>query len=264
MSAALVVSGARADTADDPGLEIVSREAGGRVTIIARLRGMSDVTVNLTLHLKNMNCTRRLPANAVLLGEGDHPLATLVGHGSMDKWEWPYACDYFVGHRPTKLPGTWYYRLPYDGARYEVILGPYGLPSHGPGTGNEEAVDFGMPEGSKILAARGGTVVAVRSDRISGGVGASFTDDGNHVVIRHSDGTYAQYAHCKYHGVLVKAGQVVAAGQSIAICGHTGYAEGPHLHFSVYYPVSATKCVTIPLIFRTPAGFVKPEEGHYY
>jgi len=60
---------------------------------------------------------------------------------------------------------------------------------------------------------------------------------GNRVVIRHTlpDGqvVYSLYAHLKSHSVLVRKGDVVAAGQPIAQVGRTGRATAAHLHLEI-------------------------------
>jgi len=60
---------------------------------------------------------------------------------------------------------------------------------------------------------------------------------GNRVVIRHTlpDGqvVYSLYAHLLARSVLVRAGDVVAAGQPIAKVGRTGRATAPHLHLEI-------------------------------
>ncbi len=60
---------------------------------------------------------------------------------------------------------------------------------------------------------------------------------GNRVVIRHTlpDGqvVYSLYAHLMPHSVLVRAGDVVSAGQPIARVGRTGRATAPHLHLEI-------------------------------
>jgi hypothetical protein len=60
---------------------------------------------------------------------------------------------------------------------------------------------------------------------------------GNRVVIRHvlpnGEVVHSLYAHLKPRSVCVKAGEFVAAGQTIARVGRTGHASAPHLHLEI-------------------------------
>ena len=60
---------------------------------------------------------------------------------------------------------------------------------------------------------------------------------GNRVVIRHTlpDGqvVYSLYAHLMPKSVIVRAGDIVTAGQPIAKVGRTGRASAPHLHLEI-------------------------------
>lgn len=90
-------------------------------------------------------------------------------------------------------------------------------------------IDIAGPVGTPIVAAASGVVV--RSGWNSGGYG-------NLVDIRHPDGSLTRYAHNSR--LLVREGQQVRQGQSIAHMGSTGYSTGPHLHFEIHRPGSGT------------------------
>lgn len=83
-----------------------------------------------------------------------------------------------------------------------------------------DGVDIGAPEGSEIVAARGGLVTYADN---------GITGMGNVLIVLHEDGSSALYAHC--HEIFVFAGQYVARGQRVAVVGETGFARAPHLHF---------------------------------
>ena len=85
-------------------------------------------------------------------------------------------------------------------------------------------VDINAPMSANIVAASSGTVIW--SGWRSGG-------SGNTVIIDHGGGVTTLYLHIKNGGLLVKEGQKVKAGQTIAKVGSTGLSTGPHLHFEV-------------------------------
>ena len=82
-------------------------------------------------------------------------------------------------------------------------------------------VDFGASHGSTIRAADSGTVI------FAGWYGGF----GRAAIIDHGGGLTTLYAHTSR--LLVREGQGVQQGQSIAAVGSTGLSTGPHLHFEV-------------------------------
>jgi murein DD-endopeptidase MepM/ murein hydrolase activator NlpD len=123
------------------------------------------------------------------------------------------------------------YSLPYEKGKCFLLVQAYQskLFSHK----GELALDFKMKKGTKICAARGGVVVDVKEDSKKGGIGTKYLSQGNHVIIKHEDGTYGNYWHLKYNGALVNIGDTIEQGQVIGLAGKTGYALFPHLHFEV-------------------------------
>ncbi len=117
------------------------------------------------------------------------------------------------------------------------------------------AIDFEMPIGTPLLAARSGKVVAVQ-DSFKDGNDKDLEE--NFVMVQHTDGTVARYIHLKLGGVLVALGDEVKQGQRIASSGNTGQTGGPHLHFDVQTcgpnlppRYNALPCgMTVPLTFR--------------
>ena len=125
------------------------------------------------------------------------------------------------------------YNLPYQkGLQFTIEQGYNGSFSHQ----NENALDFNMPIGTEILAAREGIVVDVVDTFIGACLNVACKKKANYVLIAHADGTFANYAHIQYHGAKVAVGTVVGKGDLIAVSGNTGYTKGPHLHFVVFFP----------------------------
>ncbi|MFD4633631.1 M23 family metallopeptidase [Streptomyces sp. NPDC058284] len=86
--------------------------------------------------------------------------------------------------------------------------------------------DFAVPIGTSVASVHGGTVVKAGPN--GAGDGPAY---GNAVVIKHSNGTFSQYAHLSR--IDVRVGQTVGTGQHIAASGNTGNSSGPHLHFEI-------------------------------
>ena len=73
--------------------------------------------------------------------------------------------------------------------------------------------------------------------------------DGNHVILKLSDGTYAFYAHLKPGSVAVTAGDRVTKGQEIGRTGNSGSSTGAHLHFQLMDRPSALVADGLPYEF---------------
>ncbi|MCC9311369.1 M23 family metallopeptidase [Kitasatospora sp. RB6PN24] len=98
---------------------------------------------------------------------------------------------------------------------------PFGVPDRAYAAGYHTGVDFAVDTGTPLLAVGDATVV-------SAGWNGAY---GNEVVLRLSDGRFAQYAHLSAFGV--RAGERVTGGQRIGAAGSTGNSTGPHLHFEI-------------------------------
>jgi murein DD-endopeptidase MepM/ murein hydrolase activator NlpD len=158
------------------------------------------------------------------------------------------------------------YSLPYLHSEQHTVAQTYfGKFSHQAGTKSAYAVDFRMPEGTTICAARPGVVIAVRSDSNMGGPNRQYERCGNYVVIKHGDGTYAEYWHLKKDGVLVSLGQKVKMGTHIGLSGATGFVNGAHLHFDVMRIKDGLSHQSLPFRVRTQSGVLsKLEAEHSY
>ena len=129
------------------------------------------------------------------------------------------------------------------------------------------AIDFPVPVGTPIYAAREGTVVGAEGSNNIGGVGAEYRQYANYVIIEHSDGTMGNYYHLKQGGAAVQIGQKVSKGDLIGYSGNTGNSSGPHLHFSVSKvdPISMRRPMSLPVKIQSLEGIVTlPQKGDRY
>lgn len=86
---------------------------------------------------------------------------------------------------------------------------------------NHKGMDIVAKAGTPVYAAAAGTVSYA-------GYSSGY---GNYIIIDHGNGLTTLYAHNRT--LAVSKGDKVAAGESIAAVGRTGYATGNHLHFEV-------------------------------
>lgn len=89
---------------------------------------------------------------------------------------------------------------------------------------NHYGTDVVAPKGSVIKATQKGTVIV-----------ATWSADTGHMLgIQHGDNIISFYKHNS--SLLKKMGDLVDAGEAIAIIGNTGeMTDGPHLHFELWY-----------------------------
>jgi len=84
------------------------------------------------------------------------------------------------------------------------------------------AVDIANVSGTPIKAPADGVVFNIEWDRTFG----------KFLTIRHREGISTRFAHCGK--ILVKKGERVSRGQTIALMGDTGLSTGSHLHYEIW------------------------------
>ncbi len=106
-------------------------------------------------------------------------------------------------------------------------------------------VDFAAVLGTPIFAAEKGKVIAIGNQDNYCYRGAY----GKFIVIEHENNLTTLYGHLSLQ--IVKNGGIINRGQLIGYVGRTGYATGPHLHFTIYasqtfYMGSSKTCGSMP------------------
>ena len=169
---------------------------------------------------------------------------------------WGYEYRIHYGYESHQHDERYPYTLPYEpGSTYLVTQSHTNISTHH--FGNLYAIDWAMPIGDPVHAAREGTVVSTyKLAKVAGAEEGSGTANhmANHIWIQHSDGTIGKYLHLDHNGVYVREGHRVGAGQLIGAAGNTGFSSGPHLHFSVSTLGGETLYQTINVQFDTNSG----------
>ena len=159
---------------------------------------------------------------------------------------WGYEFRTHYGHERTAHDKGHVYGLPFaEGASFAVSQSHTNVSTHR--LGNRYAIDWTMPIGTPVYAARSGTVVSTYTQ-------SNGPDTANHIWIAHADGTIGKYLHLDYKGVRVDEGDQVKVGQLIGRSGDTGFSSGPHLHFSVSSLGGRYLYQTYNLTFQTSTG----------
>ena len=140
------------------------------------------------------------------------------------------------------------YRLPFpEAASYPVRQSFDGRYGHSEAA--TFAVDFDMPIGTPVAAARGGSVVAVVEAHPNAEPRKPQPGNENYVVVDHGDQTFGRYYHLDQNGAEVVMGETVVAGQLIGRSGNSGATFGPHLHFDVTGGCFEWGCQTVRFRF---------------
>jgi murein DD-endopeptidase MepM/ murein hydrolase activator NlpD len=150
----------------------------------------------------------------------------------------------------TKNIDNYTYSLPFEkGTTHKVVQGYGGLFSHK----NIAALDFEMPEGTAVYAAREGAILNYKDDSNEGGPFSKYKTNANFIIVKHRDGSFGCYWHLKKDGVVIKNG-TVTKGQLIGYSGATGFTLRPHLHFSVKRKLNYDKDSFVQTKFITKNG----------
>ena len=155
------------------------------------------------------------------------------------------------------------YELPYGTSESVRVSQGY----NGPRTHRREhhhAIDFSLPTGTPIHAARGGQVALVVDKPCDDEAGTGCQNV--RIDLRHADGSYATYQHLKPESIVVSVGDEVAVGQVLALSGNSGRSAGPHLHFQVYTPTPGGEFIvrSFATVFRTARGVEQLEADNAY
>lgn len=152
---------------------------------------------------------------------------------------------------PAARPDGHRYQLPFQRADIRVSQAFGGRFSHADAQ-NLHAVDFPLPEGTPVLAARGGRVMQVIADS---------PEQGCLIRVLHDDGSIGLYAHLQSGVLQVRPGQRVDTGQRLANSGNTGRSSGPHLHFAVQANTGLA-LTSVPFRMDSPRGELRfPRES---
>lgn len=210
-------------------------------------------TVLVTFHsLQNFGADVSLPAETVVRPRSSETLVRL----RRIQGDWPAVAEPTIaidlGASDTRPDADVAYAVPFGGEEpRRVSQGFNGEESHLGGM--RYSLDFAMPEGTPVLAARSGRVLYVQDGFTEGGPDPDLLQRANVVVVAHRDATMASYGHLA-PGIRVSRGQRVRTGDVLGLSGSTGFSGQPHLHFHVGLRLLRDPGRTIPITVHGPDG----------
>ncbi|VVN97032.1 peptidoglycan DD-metalloendopeptidase family protein [Pseudomonas fluorescens] len=220
----------------------------GEDSVFVRNDLYAPVEIELSfVGLKNVSGAPSRPIRRVLPARSNVRLALLTATRAGKPLTYTPSFRYSLGD-PSGAAQAYRYPVPWQGGPFRLTQGANGKYSHF-GVKNRYAMDIAMPEGTPIIAARGGVVVRTENAQTGRGTDPS----GNFVRVLHDDGTMGVYLHLKRGSVNVREGQRVAVGSPLALSGNTGNSSGPHLHFVVQRN-TGLGLVSIPYQFNQSVG----------
>lgn len=216
----------------NPRVEIFFESTSSGFEIFASNDEPCPVSVQFTFELVNLKTTDKSNFYLIPAKTKNYKVTDLVIDQKTRSYTFQYTTSFNYGdHTQENYDITYDYHLPYEkGKEFIISQGYYSKESHS----DKFAIDFQMPIGTKILAARGGTIVQVVDDNDKSCPSKECEQYNNWVLVYHSDGTFGKYMHIQKDGALVEVGDEVERGDPIAMSGNVGWSSGPHLHFEVY------------------------------
>jgi murein DD-endopeptidase MepM/ murein hydrolase activator NlpD len=258
----------------DSDAELASEEACGEnfcmifsttdsgVDVSIKTEIQTAVSLKLEFELEGMTSSVPLPYQGSFRGAGTTKILTISKDTGDGPWSYRYNYTHRIGLLDVTHDDSVVYRIPYNtGEAYVLTQGYNGSFSHM----GESALDFNLPEGTEVRAARAGTVVRTRTNFILAGLTEDFKDKANLVTVVHIDGSIGEYIHLQQGGVVVNPGDSVIAGSLLGYSGNTGFSEGSHLHFHVSRNLTVDIKETISVSFKTETSDAQMlEEGQSY
>ena len=156
------------------------------------------------------------------------------------------------------------YKLPFSFDKVEISQGYNGPYSHFPTErgfntlyDNRYCIDFKLPFGTPILAAKSGRIFGIVdyfSDYYEGlKLERGIKSSPNFIILKHKNGFNTLYSHLEKGSAEVMEKQEVMKGQVIAKTGRSGWiGPTPHLHFSVVEDSKSR--LSFPVIFDDYKG----------
>lgn len=244
-------------------LKIYNDKIKGGYQIFADNQEYCPVAVKIDFTLKNMSSSMGNHKIFVIPPRSERNFISELKLIKNGKYGFSYQSKFNYGNPALKIDTSYVYTLPFKATNsFKISQGYFGKGTHI----RERALDFSLPIGTPIYAAREGVVVKVVDKNTKTCYKKECAKFNNVIIIFHKDGSFSDYAHIDTNSAQVKVGQQVLKGQLIAKSGNIGWSSGPHLHFCVYTQILSKRKFyeTKFQFYEDGVPVVLRREGLYY
>lgn len=233
-------------------LHIEALDDGAETRLVATNSGYAPIYVLLKFtDTSNVSISKPMPYSFVAPARTKIDVLTIRQASKQLPVRWRYTFTSRWGDPYAKAFPAFAYALPFEkGTRFSIAQNSDRKTTHTTPE-SAHAVDFSVPEGTPVLAARSGVVIERELSHRTAGTSPEYLQKANRILVAHDDGTIATYAHLYPGLAYAYVGQKVAQGQLLAWSGNTGYSTGPHLHFNVTQN-QVTSTASLPINFIDP------------
>lgn len=240
-----------------PEVTIERRSIRDGIVLVARNTWFSHVQIAWSMNqVTNVMALdgAALADNAVLNPRSETELIRLVPRIGGERMGYELSFQHIPGRPGAEHSPEYVYRLPFALASSWRVSQAYPSSLTHADQSSVHAIDFVMPIGTGIYAARAGVVIDIAAENFSAGLDPN-TDlaRANIVRVLHDDGTMSMYGHLNWNSIRVRPGQMIERGEYLADSGNTGFSSGPHLHFVIQRNIGGA-IESLPVDFAGPAG----------
>lgn len=221
----------------------ISTQSDAQKNVVFYIQNSSSneyhVVINVT-KMVNLYCDCVLPFSKNI-GLGKTKLFKLHTEDFRGNVDYDYTWSYKEGWANPKVKEKVAYLIPARSGKKVKTLGlsslkkTYGDEADDSETKGFYALGFKMSPNDTVFASRRGEVVSIKDGQEPVGENLSFSRARNSIVIKHTDKTLLTYSVLKNGSFFVKTGDLIEAGDPLAIVGGENYAAGPHVRLSTYY-----------------------------